>query len=91
MLFHKYFEDMFATVTAELVGVVRRGERESLLAKRKATESAELGRGYHLLAETEGFDVSDDAPAVQGIDGCRQGRLPAVGNSVADLFEKGAL
>jgi len=40
--------------------------------------------------EAEGFDVGDDAPTVQGIDGGCKRRLPAVRNSVADLFEKGS-
>ena len=59
------------------------------LAKRKAAEIAELCGGVHLLAGAEGFDIGDDAPTVQDIDGGCQGRLPAVRNSVADLFEKG--
>jgi hypothetical protein len=40
------------------------------------------------MAYPKGFDISDDAPPVQGIDGGCKGRLPAVRNTIADLFEK---
>jgi len=89
MPFRKHLEHLLAAFAAKGVRVFRRGESESLLAKRKAAEIAELCGGVHLLMGAERFDVSDDAPAVQDIDGSRQGRLPAVRNSVAELFEKG--
>jgi len=89
MFLCEHLKDLLATPAAELVRVFRTGEGESLLAKRKAAEIAELCEGVHLLMGAERFDVSDDAPAVQDIDGCCKGRLPAVRNSVAELFEKG--
>jgi hypothetical protein len=89
MFFHKHLENLSATVTAELALVFGRGEREDLLAKGKTAEVTELWGGVHLLSRAEGFDIGEDAPAVQGIDGGRKGRLPAVRNAVADLFEKG--
>ena len=58
------------------------------MAKREATKVTELCGGFHLLAGAKGFDISDDAPPVQGIDGGCKGRLPAVRNTIADLFEK---
>jgi hypothetical protein len=41
------------------------------------------------MAYAKGFDIGDDTPPVQGINGGCKGRLPAVRNAIADLFEKG--
>jgi hypothetical protein len=91
MLLCKHLEHLFASVAAESVGVVRGGEGESSLVKRKATEITELWGGAHLLSRAEGLDIGDDAPTVQGIDGGCKGRLSAVRNAIAYFFEKGAL
>ena len=43
-----------------------------------------------LFSGAKGFDVGNDLPAIIDGDGRMQGRLPAVGNTVADVFEKDA-
>jgi len=91
MLLHKHLEHSLATHAAELEGPVRIGEGGNSTAKRKTAEIAELFGTLHLFAEAEGFDVSDNAPPVHGIDGGCKGRLPSVRKAVADLFEKGSL
>jgi hypothetical protein len=91
MLLNKHAKNLFAAIAAEAVGAVGRGEGEGSLAKRKAAEVTELGGGAHLLSDAEGFDMGDDPPAVQDIDGGREGRLSAVRNAIAYFFEKGAL
>jgi len=69
--------------------VLRKGEGESLLAEGKTAEIAEMCGIFHLLSKAEGFDIGDDAPAVQRIKGGGKGRLLAFRNAIADLFEKG--
>jgi hypothetical protein len=89
MLFRKHLENLFAAFAAEGVGFVCRGDGECPMAKREGTKVTEGCGGFHLLAGAEGFDIGDDPPTVQGIDGGRKGRLPSFRNAVADFFEKG--
>lgn len=90
MLLHKHLEHLFATVAAEGVGPVGKGECGYSSSKGKTAEIAELCGRFHLLPNAEGLDIGDDAPAVQDIDGGGKRRLLAFRNAVADLFEESA-
>jgi hypothetical protein len=89
MLLQKHLEHLLAAHAAELVGPVRTGEGGYSTAKRKTAEIAELFGVLHLFAGAEGFDIRDNAPPVDGVDGGRKRRLPSSRKSIADLFEKG--
>ncbi len=47
-----------------------------------------LGPGFILFAGAERFQVGNDAPPVEHIDGGGQGRLPSIGSPVADRFKE---
>ena len=41
-----------------------------------------------LFTRAKGLDVANNSPAIIGRDGCMQGRLPASGDAVADIFKQ---